>query len=119
MASVLIVDDEHLLIDCLAEYLEIHGYDVTTATSCEQALRTLEESIPDVLVIDLGLPDGSAVDLVGQIHRKQSGPRAIVISGWDEVPHDLVRYGVDSILSKPFDPETLAAAIRHTLSSPR
>lgn len=115
MTSVLIVDDECLLLECLAQYLEARGYDVVTATSCAEALRLCDEATPEVLVTDLGLPDGTAADLIGQVFELQSASHVIVISGRDGLPSDIAQYRVDAIVVKPFDPETLVGVIQQAL----
>lgn len=115
MALVLIVDDEYLLLKCLAEYLKARGYDVVTATTCAEALQLCDGATPEVLVTDLGLPDGRAADLIGQISELQRALHVIVISGRDKLPSDIAQHRVDAIVVKPFDPETLVGVIQQSL----
>jgi DNA-binding response OmpR family regulator len=117
MASVLIVDDESLLTGCLREYLSACGYDAAVAMSCAEALQSFDAAVPEVLVTDVGLPDGCAGDLIDRFLELQSAGRVIVISGRDELPGSVSRRPVDAVLLKPFDPEELAESIRQILGS--
>ncbi len=118
MASVLIVDDECLLTKCLREYLSARGYDAAVASSCAEALQSFDAGLPEVLVTDVGLPDGQAADLIDRFLGLHSSGRVIVISGRDEVPGSMSRRTVDVVLLKPFDPEALVEAIRQALGGP-
>lgn len=115
MASVLIVDDEQLLLDCLSEYLTLSGHDVIKAAGCEQALALLRATVPDVLVTDLHLRDGQAADLIGVANGMERAPSVIVISGRDELPPGFSQFRISATIAKPFDPSMLVDAIRASL----
>lgn len=70
MSRILIVEDEISLREDLAVFLEAKGYDVTGAGSVADALRQLETSKVDVVVLDIGLPDGNGIDLLTQIRAR-------------------------------------------------
>lgn len=118
MASVLIVDDEQLLLDCLSEYLRLSGYDVVKAAGCAQALGILSVTTPDVLVTDVHLQDGQAADLISVANGMENAPTVIVISGRDELPHSLSKLRIRATIAKPFDPSMLVGAIEASLSGP-
>ena len=65
--TVLLVEDEAKLADVLAEQLGEEGFDVRRASSLRQALRLLDDLVPDVAVIDIGLPDGSGLDVLRRL----------------------------------------------------
>lgn len=115
MASVLIVDDECLLTRCLLEYLSARGYDAAMAASCAEALQSFDADLPEVLVTDVGLPDGQAGDLINRFLELHSSGHVIVISGRDELPGGVSQCSVDAVLLKPFDPEELVEAVQQAL----
>jgi CheY-like chemotaxis protein len=100
--SVLLIDDHTDTLWSLKRLLARHGYNVTTATSCADALACATEATFDVIVSDLGLPDGSGMDLIQKLHKTCSTP-AIALSG----------YGMESDIS-----ETLEAGFKIHLTKP-
>jgi DNA-binding response OmpR family regulator len=118
VASVLIVDDECLLTKCLRKYLSVSGYDAAIAASFAEALQSFDAAVPEVLVTDVGLPDGQAAELIDRFLELHSSGHVIVISGHDELPESVSVRTVDAVLLKPFDPEALVEAIRQTLDGP-
>lgn len=114
---VLVVDDDADHGTMLEALLEADGFSVVIATSRAQARATLESRMVDVLVADLSLGDGTALDLVAGLgtHR----PRvAIVLSGFDSVAdiERTMRAGYDAHLAKPTPLEVLRQVIKTGLS---
>jgi DNA-binding response OmpR family regulator len=109
--TILIVEDDPVLGTFLADNLAADGYEPLVAETVRDALRELEFRRPDLVVVDLGLPDGSGLDLIGRV-RSSDGlatridPRVpvIVLSGRSG-ELDRVRgfeRGADDFVSKPF-----------------
>ena len=71
--TVLLVEDEAKLADMLAEQLAAEDFDVRQARSLRQALRMLDDLVPDVAVIDIGLPDGSGLDVLRRLRSVPTG----------------------------------------------
>lgn len=114
---VLVVDDDADHGTMLEALLEADGFSVVIAMSRAQARATLESRMVDVLVADLSLGDGTALDLVAGLgtHR----PRvAIVLSGFDSVAdiERTMRAGYDAHLAKPTPLEVLRQVIKTGLS---
>ena len=114
---VLVVDDDADHGTMLEALLEADGFSVVIATSRAQARAILESRMVDVLVADLSLGDGTALDLVAGLgtHR----PRvAIVLSGFDSVAdiERTMRAGYDAHLAKPTPLEVLRQVIKTGLS---
>ena len=65
--TVLLVEDEAKLADVLAEQLAQEDFDVRKAGSLRQSLRMLDDLVPDVAVVDIGLPDGSGLDVLRRL----------------------------------------------------
>lgn len=113
MIRVLVVDDEPQILRVLRIHLLASQYHVTTATSAVEALRAVETEHPDLIVLDLGLPDMDGVAVIRAI-RAWSRVPVIVLSGRvnsrDKV--DALDAGADDYVTKPFSIEELLARIR-------
>jgi len=115
-ARILIVDDEPNIIGTVAPLLRSKGYDVLTAMTGRAAIETQERDTPDLVVLDLGLPDVDGVDVCVAI-RRSSGLPILVLSARG-AERDKVRAldaGADDYVTKPFGPEELLARIRAAL----
>lgn len=117
-AKVLVVDDEPAIHRFLAPVLEIEGYLVLRADTGQQALDLASERRPDVVVLDLGLPDIDGKDVLRQL-RRWSGVPVVVLSARDREVEKIeaLDLGADDFVNKPFGiGEFLArlrAALRH------
>ena len=113
MTRVLVVDDEPQLLRALEINLRAHGYLCVTAVDGETALAAASEHHPDIIVLDLGLPDIDGVDVIRRI-RGWSQVHIIVLSArhgsQDKV--DALDAGADDYVTKPFGLEELLARLR-------
>jgi two-component system KDP operon response regulator KdpE len=112
-AKVLLVDDEPNILSTLAPLLRTRGYDVVTAMSGHAAIETAGRDKPDLIVLDLGLPDMDGADVCRIIREEQSVP--IVVLSARGAERDKVRaldLGADDYVTKPFGAEELLARIR-------
>ena len=115
-AKVLIVDDEPSILATMAPLLRSGGYDVLTATSGRAAVESVERDKPDLIVLDLGLPDVDGFE-VCRIVREHSMTPIVVLSARG-AEGDKVRAldtGADDYVTKPFGAEELTARIRAIL----
>lgn len=113
MRTVLIVDDEPQLLRALQVNMEAEGYRVLTALDGMAALRHAEGNHPDVIVLDLGLPDMNGVDVITRIRRTSSTPIIVLSARHGSV--DKVRAldaGADDYVTKPFGLDELLARLR-------
>ncbi len=113
MTTVLLVDDELPLLRTLSLNLRARGYGVLTAETGEAALQAARRDGPDVVVLDLGLPDLSGVEVLRQL-RAWSAVPVIVLSarhGSDDKVEAL-DMGADDYVTKPFGIEELLARLR-------
>ena len=78
-ASILVVDDEREILRVLQRTLTTHGYQVLTATNGEEAVRTIFQRHPDLVILDLLLPGMSGLEVCRQV-RSQSAIPIIVLS---------------------------------------
>jgi two-component system KDP operon response regulator KdpE len=116
MTRILLVDDESALLRTLSMNLRARGYDVVTADNGLEALRTASEIGPDVLILDLGLPDISGVEVLRRL-RPMSRVPVIVLSARhgsaDKV--EALDVGADDYVTKPFGIDELLARLRAAL----
>jgi CheY-like chemotaxis protein len=107
---VLIVDDNEDAASSLAMMLEVMGYEVRTAHDGLEAVRAADEFVPEVAVLDIGLPHLSGYDVARHIRGKQGRDVLLVaVTGWG-TPDDVKRSqeaGFDHHFTKPADPERL------------
>ena len=115
-ARILLVDDEVALQRSVDLLLRSRGYDVTVAATGLDAIAQAASGAPDVIVLDLGLPDLDGSEVCRRL-RAQSKTPIIVLSARKE-EHDKVAaldVGADDYVTKPFGPEELLARIRVAL----
>lgn len=114
---VLAVDDEVQILRLVKAELEEHGFHVVTATNGDEALRMIEEQRPDVILLDVMMPDMDGVEIMNHVVREHYGTPVILLTAKDR-DTDKVRgleLGADDYVVKPFNPDELAARIRAVL----
>ncbi|WP_165324343.1 response regulator [Rhizorhabdus phycosphaerae] len=111
--KVLVVDDEPHIRRLLRTTLERTDYDVSEAANAREALDRLGKVQPDLVLLDLGLPDRDGLELVPLI-RGQSTATLLVISARDATDQKVAALdlGADDYVTKPFDTEELLARMR-------
>jgi two-component system, OmpR family, KDP operon response regulator KdpE len=119
--KVLIVDDEPPIRKLLRMGLSTQGYEILDATNGKTALALLDEK-PDLIILDLGLPDMQGLDLLAAIRARNEAVPIVVLSsrGDESVKVRALDLGADDYLTKPFGMEELLArmraALRHQLA---
>lgn len=110
---VLIVDDEAAILKFLRPALEANGYDIEVATTVADAKRQIASKAPDIVVLDLGLPDGDGKDVIKNV-REWSDVPIIVLSARDREAEkiDALDLGADDYVNKPFNVGELLARMR-------
>ena len=112
---ILVVEDDAPVRNLIGTTLKTHGYDYITATNGENAVMQASSNNPNVVLLDLGLPDIDGVDVIKKIRTWSEMP-IIVISARteDKDKIDALDAGADDYLTKPFSVEELLARIRVT-----
>jgi DNA-binding response OmpR family regulator len=115
--TLLIVEDNATLSASLAKGLTEDGYDVDTADTGDAAVRRLERSDIDAVVLDLGLPDVDGIDLLAQLRERGINAPVLVLTARDAVSSRVaaLEQGADDYLVKPFEYAELLARIRALL----
>jgi len=113
---ILIVDDEPQIRRLLTATLERAGYRVAAAATGRQALEMLGDTQPDVVLLDLGLPDRDGLELIPAI-RKHSKSAILVVSARDATEQKVTALDLGALdyVTKPFDTEELLARVRAAL----
>lgn len=115
-ARILVVDDEIEILRALQRNLTAHDYDVFTASSGEQALEEISMHRPDLMLLDLGLPGMSGLEVCKKV-RAESNLPIIVLSVKDSERDKVLALdlGADDYVSKPFSMNEVLARIRVSL----
>jgi DNA-binding response OmpR family regulator len=117
---VVFVEDESDLVAMAETYLRRDGFRVVTANDTRSAAAVLREHEPDLMVLDLGLPDGNGLDLLRGVRAGRHLP-VIILTGWSSERERIVglELGADDYVVKPFSLPELAARIRAVLRRSR
>src|ERR1700722_8775972 len=116
-ARLLVVDDEATILELLSGSLRLAGFEVVTAASGAEAVQAAASSRPDLVLLDVMMPDGDGFDALRRIRSGGSEVPVIFLTARDEVP-DRVRgfdVGGDDYVTKPFSLEELLGRIRAVL----
>jgi two-component system, OmpR family, KDP operon response regulator KdpE len=115
-ARILIVDDEPNIIATVAPLLRARGYEVLSAMTGRSALEVVELDKPDLIVLDLGLPDINGVEVCRQVRQTLSTPILVLSArGAERDKVNALDAGADDYVTKPFGAEELLARIRAAL----
>ena len=115
-AKILIVDDEPSILATMGPLLRSRGYEVVTAMNGRRAIDSVERDKPDLIVLDLGLPDVDGIEICRMVRERSATP--IVVLSARGAEGDKVRAldtGADDYVTKPFGAEELTARIRAAL----
>ncbi|MEQ2527430.1 response regulator transcription factor [Bacillaceae bacterium CLA-AA-H227] len=116
MKTILLIDDEPMMLDLLSLYLTPHGYTCIKKESAKDALAYLESHSVDLILLDIMMPEMDGWEACHEIRKKWDTP-IIMLTAMSE-KSDIVKglnFGADDYLSKPFDEEELTARIRAVL----
>ena len=115
--TILVVDDEANMVEMLADLLRGQGARVSFAADLQSARARIAESRPDVILLDMKLPDGNGLALLGELKESPPAPSVIMISafGTVETAVKAVRAGAFDFIVKPFNIEDILRVIRSAL----
>jgi len=115
-SRILLVDDESSIQRSVVPLLRSRGYEVEGSSTGREALAAIEERQPDLVILDLGLPDMDGLDACERIRARWEIP-IIVLSARDTEPQKVqaLDRGADDYVTKPFGPEELLARVRAAL----
>jgi two-component system KDP operon response regulator KdpE len=114
--SILLVEDDPATREEVARNLRLHHYHVVEAPDAREALRRWEARRPDLILLDLGLPDRDGLVVVGRVRREATTPIVILSARGEEATKvEALERGADDYVTKPFGMAELHARIRAAL----
>jgi two-component system response regulator PilR (NtrC family) len=110
---ILVVDDENEIRTLLKMHLQRRGFAVDIAGGMKEAQSLLAENAYDLVICDFRMPDGTGVDVFGQV---KGATRFILISGFSDMDTDKLREtGITNVVAKPVSFENLLTRVKDTL----
>jgi len=112
-ATILSVDDDEGLQTVVSHYLSGEGYAILSANSGKQLMDVLQSNTPNIILLDLVLPDTDGISLLAQLRTRPKIP-VIVVSGKSDTTEKIVclEMGADDYITKPFEMRELSARIK-------
>ena len=123
MARVLVIDDEAAMRRLILRILTGEGHDVIEAASGPQGLHEFDKQQPDVVIVDILMPETDGIEVIQKMLRQQPGLGIIAISGGGTVAPDFYldlagKFGARRYLEKPFTAAALIEAVASLLNPP-
>src|ERR1051325_8978661 len=113
MKTILVVDDEPKITQLVRDYLERAGYSVLVAYDGKKALSLAKTEKPDMVVLDLGLPQLDGLDFTREFRKTSNAPIIMLTARSDESDKLIgLELGADDYMTKPFSPKELVARVR-------
>jgi len=105
MKSVLVIDDDPLIRKTLSSYLSKKGFEALVAEDGEEGLQKYEERIPDLVILDIRLPDVDGLEVLGRIREKNPNASIIIMTAYDDMKTTIeaIKSGAFEYLVKPLD----------------
>lgn len=117
---VLVVDDEAVVAEVVEQYLRRDGYEVLVATTGEQGLRAARDWAPDLVVLDVMLPEMDGLEVCRRIRQDSLTPIIMLTARGEESDRIVgLELGADDYMVKPFSPGELAARVKSVLRRAR
>src|SRR4030042_1076865 len=111
---VLVVDDDEKILRFIGSSLRLAGYDVATATSGEEALQLLESKKPQIMILDILMPQTDGFEVLKRLRPVSKLP-VIAISAHTSAAGQALNLGANAFLAKPFRPDELIKKIKALL----
>jgi DNA-binding response OmpR family regulator len=115
MKTILIVDDDHNLRRLYKEELEAEGYSVVLAKGGRQALDIMAQTKPDVVIMDIRMPEMNGLEAMVKILRQHSSVPVILNTAYSSYQDDFLTWAADGYVIKSSDLEPLKLKIREVL----
>jgi two-component system, NtrC family, response regulator AtoC len=112
--TILLIDDEDKARTSMGRLLAKEGYEILEAASLSQAMTTLQERTPDVMILDFNLPDGHGLELLRKISATRPHPQVVVVTGTANIPTavEALQLGAVDLLEKPVDMTRLKGVVK-------
>lgn len=120
-ARIVLVEDSELVADALRTLLDALGHSVRVAPSVRAAVAACEAEVPDIMLLDLGLPDGHGLEVLEQVSARGVTPRVVAAMTGDDEPamkRRCLAGGCREVLVKPVGARDLLARIEAWMTDP-
>ena len=119
--KILIVDDEPDTILILQDRLEMEGYEVATATDGTEALELIDQDLPDLVLLDIQMPQLEGIETLTHLHEKYPGLLVLILTAHGTIQRavEATKRGAYDFLEKPFQPEHITQKVDRALEHQR
>ncbi|MEF9475608.1 MAG: response regulator [Candidatus Mariimomonas ferrooxydans] len=119
MKKILVIDDEKIVRISCERTLATEGYEVTSASSANEALELFKKNSFDLILLDIKMPDMDGIEVLKKIKEARPGTNVIMITGYSTVDTAVktLKLGAINYLEKPFTPDTLLAAVKEVFDA--
>jgi DNA-binding response OmpR family regulator len=103
--TVLVIDDEAPVRSTLQRYIQLLGHEVILTSSGEEGLKTLEATTPDLILLDITMPEMDGLTTLGKLHEKYENVSVIMLARPDDTPkaHQALNCGAGDFMTKPIE----------------
>jgi two-component system response regulator AtoC len=117
MAKFLIIDDEHPILESLEMFLSEKGHQVSTADTAASGLLAISNWLPDVVILDIRLPDASGFTVLEQLNRAPKSPKVIMITAYHDMETTIrsIKLGAFDYIHKPLDADEVERTVERAL----
>jgi len=117
-ARVLVVDDDRIILDSLAEFLRLEGYEVAAAATLRDAVDLLEEASIDLILCDVNMPGGNGFELLHLVQRRFPAAVPIMMTGYGTIESavESIKMGAYDYLTKPIVDDELSVCLERALA---
>jgi len=115
--KILVVDDEDIVLESCRRVLEADGYEVLLAASADQALQMIRDEPPDLLLVDVKMPEHDGVYLIREVRKERPDIPIVLMTGYTtkETVAEAAQIGAATLIAKPFTPDELAETVRRVV----
>ena len=115
-AKILVADDEPNIVQLLRMYLKNEGYEVVAAADGREALDTFARETPDLVLLDLMMPELGGLDVCTEIRKQSDAPVLMLTARSDDIDKIVgLEVGADDYITKPFNPREVVARVKAAL----
>src|SRR5215467_12511743 len=119
--KILIVDDEPSNRNILRQELTHKGYTIETANDGAEALRKVESSRPDLIILDYMMPDLSGLDVLKELRKRENDTPVVMITAYGTLERavEAMKEGAYDFITRPFEPDHIVLVVRKALEQQR